>query len=186
MGTTSALRQAMSTSHASLTSVSRTAPVAQAKRRLMGTASSMALPLNDQPDIDIQIFDIFDAPSRLGESSKLLARAAGVRTVANHPARTMATSAVDRPSSTCYIKPLPSPILYDGPARPKHLAHGSHRARRAHSHAISGSLSQNDDSPFTLPSPIVFDGPSRLRPYGRDTSSEQLVSCTIFGIHITS
>lgn len=149
----------------------------QGKRRLMGTASAMSLPSEEQPIIGIQIFDIFDAPSRLGESSRLLARASSSRASSARSERTMSTTS-DHSSAIRYVKPLPAPVLYDGPARPGHLAHGGLRARRAHSHAFSGAASHEKQLSSSLPPPVIFDGPSRLRPYCRETSQEQAVRWT--------
>ena len=139
------------------------------RRRSMSTAA-MALPLEEEPStIDLPIFDIFDAPSRLGESSKMLAEAAKSR-----PER-VASKALKRSSPVCAaVTPLPSPIVFDGPARPKGFATGI-RVRRIHSQALQTSETRR--LPRALPPPIIFDGPSRLRPYTRDrTGSDNSVS----------
>ncbi|KAI0791565.1 hypothetical protein BC629DRAFT_369964 [Irpex lacteus] len=172
MASSSSIRQAIQTSqHA----VSRKAPRPHSTRRPMATASAMSLQLEDSPVIDFQIFDIFDAPARLGESSKLLSRAASLSpaTRAERPMSTVAASS-SRP-----VSPLPHPIVFDGPARPRHLEHGTLRAmRRTHSHAPSSPcLACREQTMVTpLPPPIMFDGPSRLRPYVRGSSSDESVS----------
>lgn len=129
----------------------------------------MTLPADEQTPIDLpQIFDIFDAPSRLGESSKMLARVATSRTAARP------TPPPERPSS-CTVKPLPAPIIYDGPARPSHVFNTQH-IRLVHMQAPSSIESKGSVS--TLPPPVVFDGPSRLRPYHRGGSQEESSSPT--------
>ena len=154
------------------------APQVQGKRRLMGTA---AVALAEQAPIDIQIFDIFDAPSRLGESSKLLRQSSAARASTARADRTMSTRS-SSPSARRHFKPLPAPILYDGPACPPHgahLAYGGLTARNAHSYA-SSEASPDENLLSSLPPPVVFDGPSRLKRYGRDTSREMV---SLFAIH---
>ena len=166
MASTSSVRRVLSNA-SFIPSSSRASSHTEGRRRLMGTASALSLPIEEQAPIDIQIFDIFDAPSRLGESSKLLKRASSSRATSARVERA-STSTVDSSSSVCRVKPLPAPIIYDGPARPKHLAHGGFRARRTLMHARPSTPTMVKRSLSTLPDPVVFDGPSRLRPYGRD------------------
>ena len=163
----STVRRAL-TNASSITASPRAASQAQGKRRLMGTAAAGALPLEEQP-IEIQIFDIFDAPSRLGESSKMLAQTLPTRT----PTRSdrVMSSATDRPGVN-YVKPLPAPIMYDGPAQPGRLP-GGYRAQRS----MSGAAASDKAVVTSLPPPIVFDGPSKLRPYGRDVSGQSVGTC---------
>ncbi|KAH8102160.1 hypothetical protein BXZ70DRAFT_56814 [Cristinia sonorae] len=140
-------------------------------QRLSRNAATLSYPQDDAPSaFDIQIFDIFDAPSRLGESSKLLRRE---HTSSHAPssARSIHSSAQkERASRT--IRPLPAPITYDGPARPKHMSMMAYRAPRNHSSSsMSAEVSSESQSSFTsLPPPVTFDGPSRLRPYPRTSS----------------
>ncbi|KAI0342512.1 hypothetical protein BDW22DRAFT_1305324, partial [Trametopsis cervina] len=135
-------------------------------RRPMVTTSAMSLPLDDSPVIDLHIFDIFDAPHRLGESSKLLSHAASKGSASGRTERLISSAA----TMSRHVSPLPNPILFDGPARPAHLSHGTLRARRTHSHAPSTAQSSQREPVSPLPPPITFDGPSRLRPYVRGGS----------------
>ncbi|KAI0089384.1 hypothetical protein BDY19DRAFT_101336 [Irpex rosettiformis] len=166
MASTSSIRQAI---QASQHMVSRKAPRLHSTRRPMGTASAMNLSLEDSPVIDLQIFDIFDAPSRLGESSKLLSHAASLSST-SRPERPISTVATSQP-----VSPLPTPIIFDGPSRPRHLEYATLRtSRRAHSYAPSSAREQVAVAP--LPAPVMFDGPSRLRPYVRGSWSDESVS----------
>lgn len=162
----SSVRQVLS---ASQHTVVRKTPLAAVGRRPM-SAAAMALPAEEHPVIDLQIFDIFDAPSRLGESSKILAQAA-----ANRTERTLSTRAVERTDDIqrTAVPPLPAPVMYDGPAKPKYLAHGP-RIRRMYTQAAS--FSGPRENVCELPPPVVFDGPSRLRPYMRNDSCDGSVS----------
>ncbi|KAH9928000.1 uncharacterized protein BXZ73DRAFT_78442 [Epithele typhae] len=107
-------------------------------RHLLSTAA-LAPPMDDVP---LPIFDIFDAPARLGESSKLLARAAF---------STIARRTVPRPASP--RRPAPRPLPQ----------------RRSSTAPRAPALAQCPRRPLPAPLPPteVFDGPSRLRPYGR-------------------
>ncbi|KAI0701845.1 hypothetical protein BC835DRAFT_1303620 [Cytidiella melzeri] len=172
MASTSSMRQAI---QASQHSMPRKAALPYVSRRAMTTTSAMSLPLEESPGIDLQIFDIFDAPSRLGESTKLLSRAAS-RATNSRTERSMSTIA----TTPQHVSPLPSPILFEGPARPAHLPHGTLRARRTHSHALSSPRLNSPESVAPLPAPVMFDGPSRLRPYarGRPSSDDLNTSST--------
>jgi len=165
MASTTSMRQAIASSQHS---VSRRAARPHSSRRPMVTTSAMSLQLEDASAIDLQIFDIFDAPSRLGESSKLLARASSLASGSRVERAPSSTAA-----STTHVLPLPNPIVFDGPARPKHLSHGSLRARQTHTHALSSPTLTPREPVSPLPPPIMFDGPSRLRPYVRGGSSEE-------------
>ncbi|KAI1792800.1 hypothetical protein LXA43DRAFT_316762 [Ganoderma leucocontextum] len=133
--------------------------------RRMTSAAAFPVEEAHSPSFDLNILDIFDAPSRLGESSRLL--------VSN--AATSSSIRRARPSSTqasSYrgaIQPLPAPVILDGPARPRHApfvsfrVYGVRSAAGARRSASSGVWSP----PAPLPPPIVFDGPSQLRPYAR-------------------
>ncbi|EKM57106.1 uncharacterized protein PHACADRAFT_254669 [Phanerochaete carnosa HHB-10118-sp] len=162
---TSSMRQVLVASQRAL---GRGVSVHAVRRRSMSTAA-MALPLEEPSTIDLPIFDIFDAPSRLGESSKMLAEAARSR-----PER-VASRAVERDGpARATVKSLPPPTIYDGPARPRGLALGP-RVRGMHSRAMHTSEAR--ELPSALPPPELFDGPSRLRPYTRDRiSSDDSVS----------
>lgn len=173
MAAASNVRRALSNA-SSITSSPLASTHTQSNRRLMNTASAYAL--DAQAPIDIQIFDIFDAPSRLGESSKMLRRSSAARTAPVRTERAVNTATPEGQSSRRnYVKPLPAPILYDGPARPPHVMASRLRARNAHSLALAAGKSHEERVASTLPPPQVFEGPSRLRPYGRGTSDGQTV-----------
>ncbi|KAI6026035.1 hypothetical protein EDC04DRAFT_227396 [Pisolithus marmoratus] len=116
------------------------------------------------------IFDIFDAPVRLGESSKQLGRSiAEEEPVPLSPKVTRA-----RPQGPMGIysdlgnpTTLPPPIIFDGPARPRHLLSDASKTGRQ---IPRGSLPGKNKF-FTL-SPSepeilceIFEGPSRLARY---------------------
>lgn len=152
---------------ASQHAVARKTRRAAAGRRPM-SAAAMTLPQEDHAAMDLHIFDIFDAPSRLGESSKMLARAA-----ASRAERTIRQSADSSASTRPTVQPLPAPVTYDGPARPSSYAYAP-RIRQIHSQAPT--VSEARDSVSALPPPEVFDGPSRLRPYLRDSAGDSVSS----------
>ena len=180
MASAASFRRALS--NASVSSSPRAASHAQGKRRLMGTASAASLPLEEQPAIEIQIFDIFDAPSRLGESSRLLQASSPPRTSSTRSDRTLGTS--DRTGATRFVQSLPAPIMYDGPAQPGRRA-VAYRGTRA----ISGSAAIEKPLLSSLPPPVVFDGPSRLRPYARTPADQsvrflsRLTRCVPYRLH---
>ena len=150
----------------------------------MGTSSAMTIPPEDTPVIDLRIFDIFDAPSRLGESSKLLSRAASSSTCRPERPMPITTAATSRP-----VSPLPSPIVFDGPARPLHFDYGMlQTSRRTHSYApLSPRSNLREHTTVTpLPNPIMFDGPSRLRPYVRGGSSRSDQSVSLFLVNVVA
>lgn len=128
----------------------------------------------DDPIPHFQIFDIFDAPSRLGESSKILARSRTPSSPSTSSLNSHTVSSLRSPTPR-QIEPLPMPIIYDGPARPRHLSMMSYRVGRDRSSLNEASKLSQEVS--TLPDPILFDGPSRLRPYirGSSTSDSQSV-----------
>lgn len=115
------------------------------------------------------IFDIFDAPVRLGESSKQLGRSKVEEPVLLSPSATQAGrqssmgiySALGNPTT------LPPPIIFDGPARPRHLLSDASKKPRQ---VLRGSLL--DKNKFSTLSSSeseilceIFDGPSRLTRY---------------------
>ncbi|OCH94615.1 hypothetical protein OBBRIDRAFT_102003 [Obba rivulosa] len=130
------------------------------QRRMSATTPVLCLPAPDASPtfVDFNILDIFDAPSRLGESSKLLVMSAQAsRARASRPVRSISTASVrKRPT----IKPLPPPVLFDGPSRPRYMMSTPHR-----SYTAGSSVALAITPPSALPAPQVFDGPSKLRPY---------------------
>ncbi|EJF56706.1 hypothetical protein DICSQDRAFT_157771 [Dichomitus squalens LYAD-421 SS1] len=159
------LRSVMSTIRSSAL---RTFPSAtnSTSSRPMVSAAASPIDGSQSRSIGMNIFDIFDAPSRLGESSRLLVANAAA-SAATHSARpfTMQASAQGH-----VVKPLPPPILLDGPARPRHRPFVSFRAFGVRAKApVTSRVAPSGVETLAapLPSPIIFDGPSRLRPYVR-------------------
>ncbi|EMD36876.1 hypothetical protein CERSUDRAFT_83908 [Gelatoporia subvermispora B] len=130
-------------------------------RRCMSTAApALCLPAPDASPtfVDFNILDIFDAPCRLGESSRLLAMSAhAARARASRPVRSISTASLrKRPT----VKPLPPPVTFDGPSRPRYIMSTHHNRRTP-----KGSVAFAVVPPPPLPEPQLFDGPSKLRPY---------------------
>ncbi|KAK7683711.1 hypothetical protein QCA50_013087 [Cerrena zonata] len=131
---------------------------------------------DDNSPLNFQIFDIFDAPSRLGESSRLLTHSMSTPSSSSAPSRPHPINSFRNPSSR-RIEPLPAPIIFDGPARPRHLAMMSYRVSRNRSSFDESSKTSREIS--RLPDPIIFDGPSRLRPYVRGDDSQSSTPSTL-------
>lgn len=115
------------------------------------------------------IFDIFDAPVELGESSKQLGRSKVEEPALSSPTVTQARlqsyiglySALGNPTT------LPPPIIFDGPARPRHLLSSASKSQRQ-----IPRCSLPDRNKFSTLTPSesemfceIFDGPSRLTRY---------------------
>ncbi|TFK81821.1 hypothetical protein K466DRAFT_591004 [Polyporus arcularius HHB13444] len=159
-----------------LSAVLRTTPHATTSTSLSRHMLSAAVVGHPHtPSFNLPILDIFDAPSRLGESSRLLVLNAAA--ASSRPVRSLSTQASRRRPT---VKPLPAPTLLDGPARPRGMAYISfraHRPRPVHPSSTDASGVTSRILPAPLPPPLLFDGPSELRPYVRgarrssDTSS---------------
>lgn len=130
------------------------------------------------------IFDIFDAPVRLGESSKQLGRTKVEKSVLPSPTITQARPPISMGIYSALGNPttLPPPITFDGPSRPRHLLSGASGNRRKF---LQGSLP--DKSKFSTFSPSesemiceVFDGPSRLTRYKYPTMPTERQSSSSF------
>ncbi|KAG1789157.1 uncharacterized protein HD556DRAFT_822913 [Suillus plorans] len=136
------------------------------------------------------IFDIFDAPVRLGESSALVRRTATITRIAALEQKS--SNAASNFTRAQHFSSLPPPILFDGPARPAYLLPRALENR--HKIRQYPSLSHNrqahtPSSPFISTSePVyeIFDGPSRKARYKYSTSSSQSSSrpyvCLALGI----
>ncbi|EGO26841.1 hypothetical protein SERLADRAFT_436669 [Serpula lacrymans var. lacrymans S7.9] len=132
------------------------------------------------------IFDIFDAPTRLGESSKQLGRtssapcAAAIGATQRSGEKSRNTS-IDV-SNTVSPFSLPPPLVFDGPARPPHLMHLALEKRRKLRQRLSPSLSRTTHTPSISytpsPEPLleIFDGPSRITRYKYPTSPRSQTS----------
>ncbi|KAG1872966.1 hypothetical protein DFJ58DRAFT_760553 [Suillus subalutaceus] len=139
------------------------------------------------------IFDIFDAPVRLGESSAPVVRTVTATRVAilerNGEKLRDAASNFTR---VRHFSSLPPPIVFDGPARPAHLLPRALENRRKMRQCLSLSPNRQahtPSSPFISTSePVyeIFDGPSRITRYKHPTSSSQSSSlpyiCLALGI----
>lgn len=142
------------------------------RARTASTLPSFA-PESSSPMPDLQIFDIFDAPSRLGEAREFLHKKRSSHS-SYAPSPRPSSSSPKSSNSSRSIKPLPAPIIFDGPAHPTHIRFISYRSRknRTTSNSASETHSKATAGPFTLPPPEIFDGPSRLKPYvQRDENS---------------
>ncbi|EIW79646.1 hypothetical protein CONPUDRAFT_166381 [Coniophora puteana RWD-64-598 SS2] len=125
------------------------------------------------------IFDIFDAPVRLGESSKALGRT-------GHSAPKPIVNAIDevdgeksrKLSMSMLPTSLPPPITFDGPARPPHLVGLAFEKRRKTRLHLSPSLRREAHTPSVPRSSLsdavftIFDGPSRITRYQYPSSSQ--------------
>ncbi len=90
------------------------------------------VPESPSPPPDLQIFDIFDAPSRLGEARELLHKKPSF-SPAYLPSPRSSNSPPTPKNPSRFIKPLPAPIVFDGPAHPTHMVFISYRPRRGRS-----------------------------------------------------
>nr|VWP01965.1 Uncharacterized protein [Ganoderma boninense] len=144
------------------TSALRTSTCASSSRsssRRMSSVAAYPIEAPNSPSFDLNILDIFDAPNRLGESSRLLVSNAAASSTVRHA---RPPTQVARHQHT--MKPLPEPVVLDGPARPRNIHFVSFRGfsnAGPRWNVSSGARSP----PVPLPTPILFDGPSQLRPY---------------------
>ncbi|KAF4576271.1 hypothetical protein EYR36_004248 [Pleurotus pulmonarius] len=128
-------------------------------------AHTSAMPLESVEEATLPpIFDIFDAPHRLGESKPYSnASPSGSTTLKHYSSSPLSLEThfydpMPLPSS------LPPPIIFDGPARPRHpsLEHAS-RARRSSSvRPYSMSTPSVTMSPADKPMVQLFEGPARI------------------------
>lgn len=133
------------------------------------------------------ILDIFDAPIGLGESSEFI-RSKYSSTPNSHTQVQSKAAELPSPSSSRLLPaPLPPPILFDGPARPKNwalikqrrlldrgLPPSSQLRRTAHHATLSAH-------PFSSSEPSVqlFDGPARVMTYHhQDQSTGEKKACS--------
>ncbi|KAG2359870.1 hypothetical protein BDR07DRAFT_1472648 [Suillus spraguei] len=126
------------------------------------------------------IFDIFDAPVRLAESSSLVRRTATTTRIA-----TLERNGEKlRESASCFARAhhfssLPPPIVFDGPARPAHLLPRTLEVCRTMRQCPSLSSNRQAHNPLapliSTSEPVyeIFDGPSRMTRYKHPTSSSQ-------------
>ncbi|KXN88419.1 hypothetical protein AN958_07325 [Leucoagaricus sp. SymC.cos] len=127
------------------------------------------------------IFDIFDAPSRLEEHSKLIRSSAQPRRLTPEEAESSTKyTALPRPPPST----LPAPVMFDGPARPRNLPLAfQRRVEQAPSSAPASTRQTRQHHtpsvpPTTSSEPLIelFEGPARLSRYSHRPSSQQGVS----------
>jgi hypothetical protein len=154
--------------------------------RLSSTMSVAAVTEHEYEALTIPpIFDIFDAPVRLGESSTIVGRtsttATTTRIVAPERNGEKSWNIVNNFTGVQNFSSLPPPIVFDGPACPAHLLpHVLENRRKMRQHLSSSHTRQAHTlSPtFTSPSePVyeIFDGPSRMTRYKYPTSSSEVI-----------
>ncbi|KAF9224874.1 hypothetical protein BS17DRAFT_795212 [Gyrodon lividus] len=137
-----------------------------------------------------KIFDIFDAPVKLRESSKSFGSSeAAIRASTARVAVKANSSSSINIYSEALQSPwtLPPPVTFDGPACPPHLSPSALEKRRilrkhlAHSSRISSGTSSVSFTALALQSePLyeVFDGPSRINRYKYPSSPNEGSSYT--------
>ncbi|KAF8153000.1 hypothetical protein B0H34DRAFT_800263 [Crassisporium funariophilum] len=129
------------------------------------------------------IFDIFDAPTRLAESSQFI----------RDKYKTSSKVASDAPSSSSsvFVAPqprplptsLPAPIVFDGPARPKNGAL-AFRSRMRQAGVVAPSTARQHHTPparhFSTSEPLVqvFEGPAKITRYQHHPSGENRQNST--------
>ncbi|KAG1719190.1 hypothetical protein EDB19DRAFT_745039 [Suillus lakei] len=168
--------------------------VAQPLPARLSSTMSVAVTAQEYEALTIPpIFDIFDAPVRLGESSVVVRRTTTTtRVVALEHDGEKSRNAASNFIRSHHFSSLPPPIVFDGPARPAHLLPRALENRRKMRQCISPSPNRQahtPSSPFISTSePVyeIFDGPSRITRYKYPTSSSQSSSwsytCLALGI----
>ncbi|KAG0694404.1 hypothetical protein DFH29DRAFT_327400 [Suillus ampliporus] len=112
------------------------------------------------------VFDIFDAPVRLGESSALVGTARTTRVVAPEGNGEKSQNVGSNVTGTRHFSSLPPPIVFDGPARPAHLLPRALEKRlKMRQHLSPSSTKQGHTPSSSCMSPSepvyeIFDGPS--------------------------
>ncbi|KAH9474581.1 hypothetical protein JR316_0013043 [Psilocybe cubensis] len=139
--------------------------------------SPSALAEQEFEEISLQpIFDIFDAPTRLSESSEFIRDKYKTVTKAKATPQTPTTE-WSAGSSRSSPTPLPSPIVFDGPARPKNEALAFQRRMRdaglapqPHPRRAQASSART----FSSSEPLVqmFEGPARITRYHHHSQSD--------------
>ncbi|KAH7915890.1 hypothetical protein BJ138DRAFT_824151 [Hygrophoropsis aurantiaca] len=152
--------------------------------RPSSTLSSNAIPAEYEAMTLPPIFDIFDAPVRLGESSKQLGRTESNSRVTTTSATAQRNGEKSRNlsnevSESSTPTSLPPPILFDGPARPAHLMPLALEKRRKMRERLSRSVRKGtllpsaayETSTETLVE--IFEGPSRITRYKYPSAHSQ-------------
>lgn len=147
--------------------------------------SPSALKEQELEEISLQpIFDIFDAPSRLSESSDFIRSKYKSTTKAAAIVTPLPSHVSSPPRPLSRPASLPSPIIFEGPARPKNEALAVQRRLRdaglspqPRRHRVPAS-----SRPFSSSEPLVqlFDGPARITRYHHQSQSEREVCAPYF------
>ncbi|TFK31538.1 hypothetical protein BDQ12DRAFT_729467 [Crucibulum laeve] len=155
-------------------------------RRLVHSSSPTRATLASPPSFTLEeadevilapIFDIFDAPSRLGEAREFIREK---RSSASSE-RDVSSSSASSPFSVPLPRPLPATlppaIIFDGPAHPRNIPLAFHSRRKQPPVAPSSTRSHHTPSVARLESsePLIqlFDGPARITRYQHKSSSSK-------------
>lgn len=183
----------MATSHRVASGLRHSLPSSSRSRLVHSSAptratlqASASLPAEPEEIILAPIFDIFDAPSRLGESASFIrSKTQTQRQKQDADDSVIISTSLPRPPPSS----LPPPIIFDGPARPRNLPLAFQRrveqalstvpistrqTRRHHTPSLSHSASE----PLTIE---MFEGPARITRYSHRSSNQQRVRspCTL-------
>ncbi|KAF8836992.1 hypothetical protein BDN67DRAFT_1014210 [Paxillus ammoniavirescens] len=128
-----------------------------------------------------KIFDIFDAPVRLGESSKSLgsSKAVSRASTARVAPQTSGPSPRNIYSEALHSScTLPPPVTFDGPARPPYLSPSALDKRRLlrqnlEKRSSGASVSFTALTSQSEPLYEIFDGPSRASRYRYSSSPNE-------------
>ena len=153
------------------------------QRRMASVASPSTSPMA------LGFVDIFDVPERLEDQRRHVRSRATISGAAMSSAAVAEGSRSSRRATTAgrrqEVKPLPSPILFDGPARrPYSSVAMMYRPQKSRPATSAGNIPAAGRV-SRLPTPEVFNGPSRLRPYNvaaATRGSRGMVSDGLFGV----
>ncbi|KAF9238914.1 hypothetical protein BU15DRAFT_62185 [Melanogaster broomeanus] len=123
-----------------------------------------------------EIFDIFDAPVRLGESSNIFRPSMTVARASNARVVTQASGSISRSIYSEALESswtLPPPVIFDGPARPPHLSPFALEKRRLLRQNLAHSSRKSPGTRSSAPLYEVFDGPSRITRYKYPSSAHE-------------
>ncbi|KAF9556837.1 hypothetical protein CPC08DRAFT_820238 [Agrocybe pediades] len=132
-------------------------------------------------EISIQpIFDIFDAPTRLAESSEFIRSKYASKSKAPAKPVVVSAQAPTTPPSRTMPSPLPAPIIFDGPARPKNEAFAFQRRMRdaglapsPHPRRTPNQIPSARAYSSSEPAVQLFDGPAKITRYHHQSTSDK-------------
>ncbi|KAF5350599.1 hypothetical protein D9756_008670 [Leucocoprinus leucothites] len=123
------------------------------------------------------IFDIFDAPSRLGENSEFIDSVSQTR---QRPQKAAPAVKLASPPRRPPPSNLPTPIMFDGPARPRNLPLAFQRRveQALNSAPASSRQTRRHHTPavaYNTPDLLIemFEGPARLSRYSHRPSGQR-------------